>query len=203
MKGLLLKDMMVLKKQAVLLVVLVAVYGIYAVASGDNSIFGSVIVLLGAMLPITAMAYDEQAKWDKLALSMPVSRAALAMSKYLMSLVTIGIATLCNLAIQWLLSGRLVWEDMTLIFVFSALGLLFVAILFPLMFQFGVEKSRLMIIGIVLVPVLLILLAQSLGVPMPDEAGVEKIIQLLPVISIAALLLSVLISVSICQHKEY
>ncbi|MGI5896332.1 MAG: ABC-2 transporter permease [Oscillospiraceae bacterium] len=203
MKGLLLKDMMVLKKQGALLAILVAVYGVYSVASGDNSVFGSIIMLLGAMLPITAMAYDEQANWDKLALAMPVSRAALAVSKYIMSVITIGIATLCNLAIQWLIGGRLVWEDIMTILILSALGFLFVAILFPLMYRFGVEKSRLMIIGVVLVPVLLILLAKSLGIPMPDEAGIKKIVSLIPVISLAALLLSMLVSISICQHKEY
>ncbi|MEG2037837.1 MAG: ABC-2 transporter permease, partial [Ruthenibacterium sp.] len=60
MKGLLLKDFYVLWKQArVLLLLMLA----FTVLPGMSAF----VILYAAMLPYTALAYDEQAKWDTLA----------------------------------------------------------------------------------------------------------------------------------------
>ena len=43
-------------------------------------------VMYAAMLPMTALAYDERSKWDTLAAMMPYSTGALVLSKYLLGI---------------------------------------------------------------------------------------------------------------------
>ncbi|MEA4890523.1 MAG: ABC-2 transporter permease [Clostridiaceae bacterium] len=68
MKGLLLKDYYTLFKQAKIFILLILVF---AVMPGES--MTSFAVVYAAMLPITALAYDERAKWDSLAAMMPYS----------------------------------------------------------------------------------------------------------------------------------
>ena len=56
MKGLFIKDFLVLWRQNKLVLLLVAVYGLLPAISGGDSFFASFAVLLCAMLPITLMA---------------------------------------------------------------------------------------------------------------------------------------------------
>lgn len=45
---------------------------------------GSVAMLLLAMLPISALGYDERCKWERYALSMPLQKKDLFFSKLLL-----------------------------------------------------------------------------------------------------------------------
>ena len=60
MKGLLLKDFCLLKKQMKLMVVFVIFYAICAVAAKIPSMMGTMVILLSIMMPITSMSYDDQ-----------------------------------------------------------------------------------------------------------------------------------------------
>ncbi len=55
MKGLLLKDFCLLKKQMKLMVVFVIFYAICAVAAKIPSMMGTMVILLSIMMPITSM----------------------------------------------------------------------------------------------------------------------------------------------------
>ena len=63
MKGLLLKDFCLLKKQMKLMVVFVIFYAIWAVAAKIPSMMGTMVILLSIMMPITSMSYDEAGQW--------------------------------------------------------------------------------------------------------------------------------------------
>ena len=87
MKALILKDLYVLWKQMRVFIVILLVISI------SNGTFGSVfIVLWVAMLPYTAMAYDERSKWDQLAAMMPYSTRDLVLSKYVLGWLFTGAA---------------------------------------------------------------------------------------------------------------
>ena len=87
MKGLLMKDLLNLKRQGGIILLVLAMYGLFAFSSGMSEVLGSMICVFGAMLPVTALAYDERAKWDKYALTMPVTRRQMVLSKYLLGLL--------------------------------------------------------------------------------------------------------------------
>lgn len=206
MKGILYKDLLVLKKQGLIIIGCLALYAVIALMGESSSgIFSFAVVFLGAMLPITAMGYDEQAKWEKYALSMPVSRNCMVLSKYLLSLIVFAAASVLNLVVMLAQNkGSLAAEDLLASLAVLSFGVLYVSVILPLLFRFGVEKGRLMILLVVFVPVGIIMLLQMAGVPLPSgEAEVMNLLKIAPVVALAGLILSVLISMAIYQKKEF
>ena len=64
MWGLMLKDLLNLKKQGQLFLVLLLVYGVLAFSSNMPELF-SVFIMIGAVIPVTAEAFDERAHWGQ------------------------------------------------------------------------------------------------------------------------------------------
>ena len=76
MKALLLKDTYVIWKQMKIFLIIILVFS--AIPSGFNSAFA---VIYAAMMPYTAMAYDERSKWDQMAAMMPYSARDVVLGK--------------------------------------------------------------------------------------------------------------------------
>ena len=206
MKGILYKDFLVLKKLGVIILGCLLLYGIIALFGGnDSSIFSFAVVFLGTMLPVTALAYDEQAKWDKYALSMPVSRTEMVVSKYLLCLIVFAIAGILNLSVEMIQKKGIIDTDAVLVsLAVLSLGILYVSVMLPLLYRFGVEKGRLMILLVVFVPVGIFMLLDWAGMSMPkSDTEMTALLKILPVVALAALILSVLVSVAIYQKKEF
>lgn len=70
-------------------------------------LFFNVYVLFSVMIPMSAIAYDDKAKWDRYALTMPVSRRDLVISKYLLALAFAGLAVLIELFLGYYISHDL------------------------------------------------------------------------------------------------
>lgn len=138
MKALVLKDFYVLWKQMrmfLLIMVLLSVVG---------GIFNSVFVVVWcAMLPYTAMAYDERSHWDQLAAMMPYSKRDIVLSKYVLGWLCMAAAMVLSLVFQTAASV-VTHESPTL----SALAMSFLGgvialdITLPMVLRFGVERGR-------------------------------------------------------------
>lgn len=138
MKALVLKDFYVLWKQMrmfLLIMVLLSVVG---------GIFNSVFVVVWcAMLPYTAMAYDERSHWGQLAVMMPYSKRDLVLSKYVLGWLCMAAAMMLSLVFQTAASA-FTHESPTL----SALAMSFLGgvialdITLPMVLRFGVERGR-------------------------------------------------------------
>ena len=76
MKALLLKDTYVIWKQMKIFLIIVLVFS--AIPSSFNSAFA---VIYAAMMPYTAMAYDERSTWDQMAAMMPYSPRDIVLDK--------------------------------------------------------------------------------------------------------------------------
>ena len=88
MKGLLLKDWLVIVKQTKVYFLLMFLFALVP-GMGIYSIF------FGALLPMTALAYDERSKWGQMAKMMPYSDHKMVAEKYLFGyLLAGGIAVL-------------------------------------------------------------------------------------------------------------
>lgn len=138
MKALVLKDFYVLWKQMrmfLLIMILLSVVG---------GIFNSVFVVVWcAMLPYTAMAYDERSHWDQLAAMMPYSKRDIVLSKYVLGWLCMAAAMVLSLVFQTAASA-FTHESPTL----SALAMSFLGgvialdITLPMVLRFGVERGR-------------------------------------------------------------
>lgn len=140
MKGLIRKDVYVLSKQVKIFLVMVIAFTV--VPAFNMSSFAAVYV---AMLPYTAMAYDERSRWDQMALMMPYSFRDLVLSKYILGWVLSGAVSLLAVLVGFTGLGGADPVNGVVSFIVSWL---FLAIMLPLLFRFGVEKGRMMYLAV-------------------------------------------------------
>lgn len=203
MKGLLLKDLINLKSTARLFLVFLIVFVALILATGDFSSYSLSIVVLSAMLPFTAMALDERAKWDRTALCAPVKRSTLVLAKYILGLLLLFIA-LCAGFLLGLIGGEEVSVLLTQLFLLGISGVLMLCVMLPLMFRFGAEKGR-----IVLMLIMAALFAASslvLNTPKIAAPGGRDLMNYAPVLiasTIAVSVLSAMWSLHIYRKKEF
>ena len=211
MKGLLLKDFCILKNQMKLMVVFVIFYAIWAVAAKMPTMMGTMVILLSIMMPISSMSYDEAGQWYRYAFSLPIPRRTLVLSKYVLGfLVSLGglvVSAIGNIIILALTNGENAWESWLTIIGFLELGVIFLSIIIPILFKYGVEKGRLFIVVIAVIPSLLVALLGSTlktsGTLMPSAELLQAILYSSPLFTLAIFLISFRISVGICRKKEY
>ncbi len=96
MKGLIIKDLISLKGQSKVLLVLAGFYLFIAITSDNPAVFGGIVSVVCATLPITTMALDERVSWDRYALTTPVSRSTIVFSKYLLGIILTVAANIAN-----------------------------------------------------------------------------------------------------------
>ena len=139
MKALILKDTYVIFRQMKYFLVMILLFS--ALPSGFNNAFA---VIYAAMLPYTALAYDERSKWDQMAAMMPYSARDIVLGKYAFGWLCIGGAAVLSALLQAVLSLAVNRTFLPGVMALSVLGALCIlAITLPLMFRFGVEKGRL------------------------------------------------------------
>lgn len=208
MKGLITKEFFTLKQQVKTISVMVLMYLVLAYMQEDAvGLFSGMIVMVIAMLPVTSIAYDEQAKWDRYALTLPISRKQLVLSKYVLTVILIFISLLLSVVFTILIElikGHSIdiLEVLMVSGVCGTVGLLFVSILLPITFKLGSEKARGSMMLIFIVPTLLIVLLGKLGIRI-SEAMLINVAYALPVILIVAVIISINVSIKIVKNKEY
>jgi len=202
MKGLLLKDLINLKSQGKVMAVLIAFYIFLALSSQNNAMFGAIISVMAAILPVTSLSYDEKAKWDKYALSMPVSRRDMVISKYLLGLLLLVAAFLINMLFN-IFAGTDTIKDMFILsYGLAATGIIFLSLILPVLFQFGVEKGRLFMLLILFLPTAAVVIWSKSGLQKPSEGAIHNFISASPLIVLAILVFSISISLKIYAKKE-
>lgn len=143
MSALLLKDFYVMWKQTRVLLILILVFSCL-----PGAFYPTFAVVYAAILPYTAMAYDERSKWGQLAAMLPYADRNIVLSKYLFGYLAIAVTAGISMVIQTGLT--LVWNQaadnlspLSTIPLAMGVGVCVLALTLPLMFRFGVEKGRL------------------------------------------------------------
>lgn len=209
MKGLIYKDLCLLgsvwKSYAFILVMFSAltVTGVYDV----SFLFMMVSVIL-CMYPSTSFSYDELAKWDRFAVSVPSGRVLVVRAKYGFALLLGAASLVFDLLLSLLAAflGRMEPGNGLLTCVGGVAGALLInALMLPLLFRFGAQKGRILLIAVVaaLAGVLGALLA--IGGMTAFGSGLLKsfVLVVLPVLALLALFVSYRISLGIYQKKEF
>lgn len=141
MKGLILKDLYTMVKQLKIFLLMII---IFACIPGEFSI-SSFAIVYAALLPITALAYDERSKWNQLAAMMPYSVKSIVWSKYIFGYIMIGgtfaISVASQLVVAFVTKSTLGEQAMELLLI-VCIAIVLLSINMPLMFKFGVEKGR-------------------------------------------------------------
>ncbi len=206
MIGLIIKDIYNLKKYAKTLIVLIAFYGIMSLSMDGGSFLMSMVILLFTMMPITSFSYDDIAKWDKYALSLPITKKDMVLSKYILALIMCASGTaiaLLSTIILNLINKTTTMEELLLgIYISMAAGIIFFSVLLPLIYKFGVEKSRLMVLGAVAVPYLIFFIMKEIGIPFPTMEALMILLKISPLLLILIVYISYILSIKIFANKE-
>ena len=202
MTGLLLKDICTLKKQLrlyfLICLIIAVVAGWNAEASGFISVYIPVFI---SVLPGTALAYDEQSKWDTMAAMMPYSVRELVLSKYLLGLLCF-IAGGLLLCVQRLVAGTLFTAETASVFCTALITVLLLqALTLPMSIRFGVEKGRVLLLAVVALGVVILVGFEKIqGVPELEVASGAAPF-LIPLLAVALLYL-VSIAASIRFYRK-
>lgn len=207
MKGLLLKDCFTLVKQMKIFLVIIVVF---AIVPGYN--MSAFAIVYSALLPMTALAYDERSKWDVLAAMMPYKPRDMVVSKYLLGVCAVLAAVIISFISQAAVNAVRHTAADTAFFASSVImlctGLLALSLLLPFMFRFGVEKGRIALFVIVgLVAAAAVFLAsgseESADFYASKATSLPAIAGAVAAATVVILIISTLISVRIYAKKEF
>ena len=149
MIGLLKKDLFVADKSGRLLLVMAVIFSL--IPSMGN--FGATYaMMLALMMPLTSIAYDERCKWDKYAAMLPYTPGQLVWSKYLLAYfytVLGGSIIVLGTFLRGMTTGAADWELTMELTIMMGVAMLFVMALgLPVIYRFGSEKGRFVMIVI-------------------------------------------------------
>lgn len=215
MTGLIVKDFLVMRKSIKTYILFLAFYFVMtALEFLPISFVTSMVQLIIMMLPLSAFSYDELAKWDRYAFSLPLGRRAVAGARYLFALLLSLFAALFGLVSCLVLSAffhdpNLV-ENCLTVTVSLALGLLYCDILLPLTYKLGPERARPYFYLVIFLPIILLVGASKLGMldglsfleQIPEATAIAFAL-LLPLLPLLGMVVSYLISCRILERKEF
>ncbi len=209
MKGFLYKDLALFRNLGKSYLFILAVFFVLTLLHIYPPVFMFMMLsLLIGMFPSTSFSYDELAKWDRFAASVPGGRKKVVQGKYIFALlVALGILAtglLLTLPLAFLSDeppSRLLFSC-----VLSASGTLFLnAVMLPLLFHFGPQKGRLFVI--VACAFTAAMVGVSLSIADMAFFGAEPSLLLILfatlLLILAILAISYRISLHIYQKKEF
>ena len=136
MKGLLMKDIILLRPQLKIYLIILVFWFLIAMWNGQPGFFGGLMAMFALMIPMTTVAYD-----DNCALTAPVSRFKLVLSKYVLLFMTMLVLSVI-IFIGSLVMGEDVSGSFFLTVAMFPFGMIMASVLLPIIFKFGVEKGR-------------------------------------------------------------
>lgn len=145
MKGLLIKDLYMIKKYCRMLILMIGVF-LFISASSEGAIFSIYPVVLAGLIPSTLIAYEERAKWDVYSCVLPVTKAQTVIEKYIISIGGILAAVVLSCGAQTVkmiagggFSGHALLDFFVMIVTVALLG---PVVVLPFTFGLGLEKGR-------------------------------------------------------------
>ena len=217
MKGLIIKDLCVLKNQMKSLLLVLLFFIIISIVNEDATFILFLIPFYMIMILITTFNYDEFNKWESYCNSLPLSRKEIVKAKYILfnaaSLIILILGVLGSFIIPNFI------ENTTFESIFaSIIGVAFaiylvISLLIPFYYKFGSQRGRIMLFLCVTILALLIGVITSLDIFNNIELmsiinnlnnlSLGVFISLLLLIVIIIMSISYFISVRIYYNKEF
>ncbi len=147
LKSLIIKDIYMMIKYCKLHFISLFIFiGIY-IFDESQFIFLFYPCIFFSALPITLLSYDKHSKWNEYALTMPIKKSDLVISKYIVGILTYSvmmILTLFAITVKEVLNRT--FNANTIIVFLSILITVYclsTSVNLPFVFRFGIEKGRL------------------------------------------------------------
>ena len=216
MTGLITKDFLVMRKALKSYLLIMLLYAVMAWLDIFN--YGFIITFIQVMLmvlPITAFAYDEVAKWDRYAMSLPLGRTKVVGARYLFVLILTLATTAIGLATTAILALAHEADPVEMLLTLggsTTIGLLVPAVILPLSYKLGAERARPYLYAIIFIPTILFVMLVKVDIldlsalNHLNHLSLVSIIggaALLPLAGLAALFVSYFISCRVAMGKDY
>ncbi|MCK8744447.1 ABC-2 transporter permease [Clostridioides difficile] len=211
MKGLILKDLLNLKGNVKFILLFIIMFGFMS-SLGDgnvNNFIGVIIVLCTTMI-VSTFSYDDLNEWDSYVLTMPINRNDIVLSKYLTMLIFSFIGVLVSLIVSvtigYFKNTLILNETLLINALILSISVCFGSLILPLIYKFGTERARLLMILCFLVPTLALLVFKSIleniSSPISIEIILNTLVYSLPFVAILLFVISYFISSKIYSKKE-
>ena len=216
MKGLIIKDLCVIKNQMKSLLLVLALFIFLSIANKDATFVLFLIPFYMIMILITTFSYDEFNKWECYCNSLPLSRKEIVKAKYLLfnatSLIVLVLGVLASFIIPNFIENT-TFESIYASIIGVAFGIcLVISLLIPFYYKFGSQKGRIMLFLTVAILALLIGTITSLDVfnnielmniiNSLNNLSLGMFTLLLIIVTIIIMTISYYISVKIYSNKE-
>lgn len=211
MKGLLAKDFMISKRSLALFAVIVSIlFAVSLVMPPESAILsggmpGFLTAYFTIFLSVTLFSYDEVCKWNIYALALPISKRLLIAGRYLYLFLALTAGVAIS-AVFSLFSGILFQPKTFLtLFASAAASLLLVSILLPLLYRFGPQTARMLMVGIFMGTFLLAgLVFKNVSPPafLESEHTITTLVLGALAFSIVLFTLSYLLSCKLMEQKD-
>ncbi len=145
MKALLIKDFLVIYRQQLKIFIVSAVFLSFTL----NQVSAAFILAIGAMMPISAVAYDQQSNWYDLCGALPLTATKIVLSKYILGAISIGFFATTMALLHFIATSIGIAQNIDNFFNVALLGVLLavlvVCLYLPFIIKFGSEKGRVLI----------------------------------------------------------
>ncbi|NLY45809.1 MAG: ABC-2 transporter permease [Tissierella sp.] len=210
MRGLVIKDILNLRKSIFTTLIIIFIYGIFSYSTGDMSMIIGMTALIITSMSVTSITYDYMAKWDSYALAMPITRKEIVLSKYILSMILCIIASIVSGSFSVFITyirGDLVGikniqEIFLTVYIVFLIAMFFISINMPLIFKFGVENARILMLGSYIIPVGIGYLLFKMGLQLPSLEQLKILLYASPIILILILMLSASTTYEIYRRKD-
>ena len=212
MLGLIKKDLLMMKQNFKLYAFILIIYLILAFAGQMDISF--IFPFFSVVMIFNTFAYDAQNNWDAYAISLPNGRKNVVNSKYLSTLILMlvlcVIVTIFSMIISYVNTGSVAFLETFYIMFYSALAtMIVIAVMFPVIFKFGVEKGRVIIFSLIFLASFIITIALNVATNIFTSSNVftdfisKYYAILIPLVCIGIFIISYFISLKLYSKREF
>lgn len=153
MKGLIVKDIQLLKNQKQFYLSIIAMCFIFLFVMENPSFVINYATIFVSLFTLGTISYDEFDNGLSYLFSLPISRNDYVKSKYILGISLLTIASIASMIVSYI--GVSIKDmDMSLDSILAAgmtsifISILFLAVALPTQFKFGAEKGRMALMGV-------------------------------------------------------
>ena len=208
MLGLIKKDLL-MSRNTLKLYIIIFIFYIFLALNGNDSL-SFIPPFISVLVMFTTFSYDNYIKFESFAFSFPNGRRDIVISKYLATIILMIATTLVTIITSLLIgiiNNTINYQETIFTFFYTIMfSVIFLAIIYPFIFKFGIEKARIIIF------ILIFGLSFIIGTLFNylDTNFLNNVLNfisynylLLPIITIAILIISYLISKHFYLKKEF
>lgn len=211
MSGLILSDILTLKKTAKLYLLVTVLYTAIGVISGGGVNMISFIIFFGVMLVLVSFSYNDLCHWDRYVNTAPIRRCDVVLSKYLFAFGVLVVTTVLGIlfvSAADIIYGKKPLEDILTLAVVAVIGHIYMMVMLPVLFKFTVDKARIILVAVFLIPfgVMLIISKTVPAETISRVTALSACAWFVPaaILAVAVLtIISFILSLGIYKNKEF